>query len=148
MLAVKGRCLRDGSAKPLQTIAIGGAWSWYFLSSDYYADTGEGKRVALDLPAGRNAALRNLGQRIKTLILSGKHVVFVLDNPLSDVLDPATGAIRLTGASVVDPYDAVCSQNICRVTTQTGQPMYVDQGHFNPAWAIDNAVFIDATVAR
>jgi hypothetical protein len=51
---------------------------------------------------------------------------------------------RTTKAIVIDPFDAFCSGNACPTTTETGQPIYKDTGHFNPAWAIDHISFIDA----
>jgi peptidoglycan/LPS O-acetylase OafA/YrhL len=50
------------------------------------------------------------------------------------------------GATVIDPYDTVCAQSRCYVTSSTGRPLYRDKSHFNPAWSVDGATFIDAAI--
>jgi hypothetical protein len=162
------------------TIVIGGAWNWYFLSGDYTYDAG-GTRIPLTTPEGKHAALERLGRRVRTLIQSGKRVIFLLDNPSSSSFNPKGWTIRISlsatgkfksnstveidpkqfelrqeltnwaksmGASVIDPFDAVCNGDVCYFTTATGQPMFKDEGHFNPDWTIGHAAFIDAAVTR
>ncbi len=51
------------------------------------------------------------------------------------------------GLSTIDPTDAFCRADTCLITTEKRQPIYNDDGYFNPAWSIDNAAFIDRTLA-
>jgi peptidoglycan/LPS O-acetylase OafA/YrhL len=52
------------------------------------------------------------------------------------------------GATVIDPFSALCHNDVCRITSPTGQPIYKDSGHLNPDWAVGHADFIDAAVAE
>jgi peptidoglycan/LPS O-acetylase OafA/YrhL len=47
------------------------------------------------------------------------------------------------GVVVIDPYAALCDRDVCRSTTDKGLPIYKDNGHFNPAWAVNGADFLD-----
>ena len=50
------------------------------------------------------------------------------------------------GVAIIDPFGAVCAGGLCRVTTSAGRPIYKDTNHFNPAWTIGEAAFIDAAL--
>ena len=50
------------------------------------------------------------------------------------------------GAEVIDVYGSVCEGTNCRVTTNSGELMYRDSGHFYSTWVIDHASFIDKTL--
>ncbi len=49
--------------------------------------------------------------------------------------------------TVVDPFSAVCAGTSCRMTSESGKPIFKDSSHFNPEWSIDHATFIDVTVS-
>jgi len=54
--------------------------------------------------------------------------------------------LQPSGATLIHPMTAVCASNVCKVTDDTGKPIYKDTAHFNPDWAINNASFLDSTV--
>ena len=57
------------------------------------------------------------------------------------------GLAKRTGAIVINPFSVVCTETICRVTDETGRPIYKDNGHFNPDWLIDHGDFMDIATA-
>lgn len=161
-----------------KTIVIGGAWNLYFLTSNSYAVGSGPDRHSIASPVGEAAAFARLGQTISRLIRARKRVVLVLDNPSSPYFDPTSDRLsasstnfasnrfvtidtaqlalrdkmadvaRKAGAVVIDPFAALCTGNRCRATSETGQPVYKDYGHFNPDWAVNRADFIDAATVR
>jgi hypothetical protein len=69
-------------------------------------------------------------------------------DPRERVLQVELAALgRRAGAEIVDPFAATCVGDSCRVTSETGQPLYKDTSHFNPDWAVSHANFIDMTTA-
>ena len=177
--ALRDHAYQMAGEKRFNTIVIGGAWNWYFLTQGYFVGSGPDRR-SIASPVGEGVALARLGQTISRLARAGKRVVLVLDNPTSPdfvqtgaairlsaspthfasnlvvEVDPAQlelrqkmiGVARQSGATIIDPFGAVCGLNKCRATSETGQPLYKDSGHFNPDWAINHADFIDAATAR
>jgi peptidoglycan/LPS O-acetylase OafA/YrhL len=176
---LRAQAYRMAEDSRFSTIVIGAAWNWYFLT-DYYACEVAGLHLSLGTPQGRAVAMQQLAQRMRLLIKSGKKVVLILDNPMSEGFNPGLRAIRLSlsakdfdpektieidarqlelreqmlrlahdvGASVIDPYSAVCTGNICRVTDASRRPIYKDLSHFNPDWVLDRATFIDSALSR
>jgi peptidoglycan/LPS O-acetylase OafA/YrhL len=63
-------------------------------------------------------------------------IQFELRQKLSDVGSRA-------GAQIIDPFRALCAGKNCRASTETGQPIYKDNSHLNPDWALNHADFID-----
>ncbi len=53
---------------------------------------------------------------------------------------------RRSGAIPIDPWEAFCTGRTCRWAAPDGTPIYSDSSHFNPAWALDHAGFIDRTL--
>jgi hypothetical protein len=51
-----------------------------------------------------------------------------------------------TRADVVDPFPALCDSDKCRWLSDDGVPIYKDDSHFNPAWGLAHAGFIDKTI--
>jgi hypothetical protein len=49
---------------------------------------------------------------------------------------------------VIDPFNAICVEDKCRASDETGLPIFKDESHFNPDWAVDGAKFIDVTLKR
>ncbi len=52
------------------------------------------------------------------------------------------------GASIIDPYNAICTGKTCRVSDAGHRLIYKDLSHFNPDWVLDQATFIDAVLSR
>jgi hypothetical protein len=133
-------------------------------------NTPAGRKAALASLARRIAALVGAGKKVILLLdnpssykLNPRSRLVRLGVPARGFppdevtrIDPRQRALqaqlanlaRRSGATVIDPFAAVCRGDFCEVTDATGRPLYRDTSHFNPAWAIDHASFIDATVAR
>jgi peptidoglycan/LPS O-acetylase OafA/YrhL len=74
--------------------------------------------------------------------------VTIIDAAQFELRDRMANLARQAGASVIDPLAAVCRRDQCWVTAGSGQPVYGDENHFNPDWAITHADFIDAATLR
>jgi peptidoglycan/LPS O-acetylase OafA/YrhL len=130
----------------------------------------QGRQAALQRLGERIAALTRSGDRVVLMLdnplsqdlkLSGVDIRLSLSQRRLDAdrtvkVDARQLELRQqlldlakrSGADVIDPFGAVCVENVCRVTDDTGLPMYKDEGHFNPDWAIGHASFIDTALNR
>ncbi len=128
----------------------------------------QGRQAALERLGERIASLVKSGDRVVLLLdnplshdlkLSGLEIRLSLSKRRLDANRTVTVDVRQlelrqqlldlasrTGADVIDPFGAVCVKDVCRVTDETGLPMYKDEGHFNPDWVIGHASFIDAAL--
>ena len=73
----------------VETVVIGAQWWGYFSSSRYHAGD-----AVLTEAAGRDAALRSLGETIRHLAQNGRRVVLVLNIPWGMELDPRQAVTR------------------------------------------------------
>jgi peptidoglycan/LPS O-acetylase OafA/YrhL len=48
-----------------------------------------------------------------------------------------------TGATVLDPLDALCGADACPTVTPAGDPIYSDAGHLRPSYVRENIKFLD-----
>ena len=130
----------------------------------------EGRRMALQRLGERIQALIRSGHRVvlltdnplsRNLKISGREIRLSLSETRLDAhrtvtVDPRQVELqqqllelaKRAGADVIDPFAAVCNGNACLVTDETGNPMYKDEGHFNPDWTVGHATFIDAALSR
>jgi len=78
-----------------------------------------------------------------------------MQNPSGPVaIDQAQMALRAeltalaarAGAEVIDPFNSLCTPAGCLAQTSDGTPIFKDTSHFNPAWAVAHADFIDTTL--
>jgi hypothetical protein len=110
-----------------------------------------GKRVVflLDNPASSAFIPANWGLRLvsSSAQFTPNKTLDAPTNQLELQRQLAAMAYR-AGAVVVDPFGAICTGEKCRVTSETGQPLFKDFGHFNPDWAVNHADFVDVTTAR
>jgi len=167
---------KRASEERIKRVLIGGSWNLYFLEGDYEFRK-SGNKMSLKTHDGKAAAMKRLEKQIKELIASGKEVFLLIANPINADFDPSASKIRLlqnhrfenqaikidqgqldlrkdfltlaqrTGAVVIDPLPEVCNADRCNTTTADGMPIYVDDSHFNPEWAIDHTGFIDGVTA-
>ena len=127
-----------------------------------------GRQMALERLGERIEALIKSGDRVvlmldnpysRDLKISGAEVRLSLSKTHLDVdrtvqVDARQVELRQellalaqrTGAEVIDPFAAVCDGRTCRVTDAEGNPMYKDEGHFDPEWAVEHARFVDAAL--
>ncbi len=158
------------------SVVIGGAWNWYFLTSDYSIVNGP----SLSTNEGKALALTQLAQEIRLLSSEGKRVFLLLGNPDSSNFSPTNFRARLygygvngfeknmmsdvrdevfqlrkkllefavrEGVAVIDPFPALhCNEHQCRSTDADGLPIFKDESHFNPEWAITGTSFIDVAI--
>ncbi len=130
----------------------------------------QGRQAALQRLGERLAALTRSGDRVVLLLdnplshdlkLSGVEIRLSLserrleanravkvDDRQLELRQQLLDLAKRTGAEVIDPFGAVCVEDVCRVTDDQGMPMYKDEGHFNPDWTIGHAGFIDAALNR
>lgn len=111
------------------TVVLGGAWNWYFRSGEYALDV-EGKRTLLNTAEGMNAALKRLEESIYAWKRSGKDVVLLLDNPLSQNNDPHWFANRLSAnpqsgfeanrTAPADPYELMIEARLKALASRMG----------------------------
>jgi peptidoglycan/LPS O-acetylase OafA/YrhL len=52
------------------------------------------------------------------------------------------------GAVVIDPFDTLCRQNLCRITYGAGRPVYKDREHLAASFVRDHVIFIDQIFER
>lgn len=51
-----------------------------------------------------------------------------------------------TGATVIDPIDALCGVEACPTVTAAGDPIYADAGHLRPSYVRENIKFLDELI--
>lgn len=92
--AIRRDALAQASNSRITSVVLGGCWSLYFFGNGYYVDNGE-KRLRLDSPEGRKAALDELDREVKALEAEHKKVYLLLDNPVGPQYDPHLYVARL-----------------------------------------------------
>jgi len=168
--------LQRARNQDVSTVVIGGGWSWYFLSDGYYYINGRARiSLDSESGRARAFAdLRNLleslrKQHKKVFFLLGNPMSEGFDphtriprltkfEPLQAdtyvTLDDEQEHLRRSllqvaadaGADVVDPFPALCDSQKCRWVSGDGVPIFKDDSHFNPAWGLGHAGFIDKTI--
>ena len=172
--SLRDKGLHATSSDEFTSAVIGGSWAWYFTDSQFYVDAG-GNRYTLTSPRGRQIAMARLEGQLREISSSGKKAFLLLGNPGSRYFSLDTTKARLfatqntsgpvaidkaqmtlraeltalaarAGAEVIDPFNSLCTAAGCLVQTGDGTPIFKDTSHFNPAWALAHADFIDRTL--
>jgi hypothetical protein len=71
-----------------------------------------------------------------------------IDQNQFDLRDELLAMAKRTGAVAIDPFAAICKGILCSTTSDMGIPIFKDDTHFNPDWAIHHAIFIDRVVSQ
>jgi peptidoglycan/LPS O-acetylase OafA/YrhL len=162
--------------KDVSTVVIGGDWSWYLLSDGYYFGSGrdrialdsqsgrakafsdleellesfrkQHKKVffLLGTPMSEGFNPHTHIPRLTTFEPLQAHPYITLDYEQQHLRRSLLQVAANAGADVVDPFPVLCDAKKCRWVSDDGVPIFKDDTHFNPAWALANAVFIDKTV--
>jgi hypothetical protein len=74
------------------------------------------------------------------------HPYITLDDDQEQLRRSLLQVAANAAADVVDPFAVLCDFKKCRWVSAGGVPIFKDDTHFNPAWALANAGFIDKTV--
>lgn len=168
--------LQRARNQDVSTVVIGGGWSWYFLSAGYYyrngrdrialdSESGRAKAFA-DLEELLESFRK---QHKKVFLLLGNpmsegfdphthiprltkfeplqaHPYVTLDDEQERLRRSLLQVAASAGADVVDPFPALCDSQKCRWVSDDGVPIFKDDSHFNPAWGLAHAGFIDKTI--
>jgi hypothetical protein len=88
--------------KDITTVVIGGAWNWYFLTSDEHYLLDAGKKVLLNSSNFKGLLLERLKKLLLQIKSEDKRVILLLDNPVGDDFNPYLfrRQLRLVGVSV------------------------------------------------
>ena len=109
-----------------------------------------GKKVYLVLGNPKVGAFSQLG--IETRLLSSARITpnRLIEAPEDQLLlrNEVLAMAQRAGAIAIDPFPAICDGKYCRTTTDSGLPIFYDDSHFNPDWAINETKFMDVVTAR
>ena len=137
-----------GKSTPL-TSSEGRTLAFEALRAEVQTLIASGKQVVvlLDNPESQNFYLGRgsvrFGSSLKNFTANQTTMVDQRQVVLGDDMEKR---FQQSGASLINPMTAVCVRSICKVTDDTGKPIYKDTAHFNPDWAIRNANFLDSSV--
>jgi hypothetical protein len=168
--------LERARRQDVSTVVIGGGWNWYFLADGYYyksgrariqldSDAGRAKAFA-DLKSLLES-LRKQHKKVYFLLGNPMNDAFdphlrirrltksqpvratpyvTLDNDQQRLRQSLLQVAADARADVIDPFPNLCSGKTCRWLADDGVPIFKDHSHFNPAWALAHADFIDKTI--
>jgi peptidoglycan/LPS O-acetylase OafA/YrhL len=101
----------------------------------------------LDNPQSAKFLLTNFGLRLSPAGRGYTLADSIIADPKQlELHDELLVWARRLGVEVVDPFAALCPNNLCLVTANNNMPVYEDTSHLNPDWAIHNASFIDSVL--
>lgn len=160
----------------VRSVVIGGAWQGYFIGNPFHLligngiglETPQGKALAFAQLERQIRDLSALGKRV-FLLIGNPHSASLNSFDLrvrlgtAKTLEPdrfapvpaeqfrlrdeITALARRAGATVIDPFAALCSDGVlCRATSDQGVPLFRDGWHFNRDWVRDGATFIDEAI--
>ena len=64
-------------------------------------------------------------------------------NHIAPVMDKLKAVATETGAQIIDPVPSLCDVRTCPTVSLDGQPVYKDENHMRPSYAIDKAHYMD-----
>lgn len=108
---------------------------------------GTRKYVVLNIPTGAGYGPADLlrGSRLKEL--SYRAVAYRNAADTRAAIGPLNARIRAIaereGATVIDPFDALCNGDTCLVTAPDGRPAYKDRGHLAASFVRARVDYID-----
>lgn len=108
--------------------------------------TRAGKRVVLLLDNPKSADFNVGGAKYRLSLTASRfkaNEMAKIDPRQLELRKQLIDVAHRSGAVVVDPFASICRLDECRVTTNAGLPLFKDDGHFNPDWAVDHADFVD-----
>jgi peptidoglycan/LPS O-acetylase OafA/YrhL len=113
-------------------------------------DSGKQVYLLLPIPAHDTANPRGMVKRSLT-DLSFRIEALPLDRvALSKAYDPLkTQLIEIgqrAGATLIDPFDALCRESTCSTIDANGEPIYMDGAHLRPSYVRENIHFLDHIV--
>jgi hypothetical protein len=174
---LRARAFERAKDARIARVVIGANWSYYFLDGQYEYRAGgsassltsqNGKTAALDQLEREIRSFASAGKSVFLLLGNPRSPKF---NPFSAAnrvvgtseaftlrtadVDPREAALRLellalaqrTGAVAIDPVPRLCDSGKCRASSEDGIPIFKDNVHFNPKWALANASFVDVATA-
>jgi len=65
------------------------------------------------------------------------------DNKSENASDVLYGISRMTGATVINPEDVLCTKDLCLTHTSENTPIYRDASHLNQFYVRDHIEFLD-----
>ncbi len=107
--------------------------------------------LLLDNPSGKIFSPKShfSGSRLTTIqqkSVMNEYSVMNLDPEHSGLRQSLKAIANRTGAIIIDPFLYLCSEQKCKVTTKTGDPIYKDGGHLRSLFVEQEATFIDVTL--
>jgi peptidoglycan/LPS O-acetylase OafA/YrhL len=111
------------------------------------------KRVflILSMPHGREFDPKNMFDGSRLTQLHARKTESAV--ALADILQRQQGvragviaAAQASGAIVIDPLPALCSEGVCPALAADGEPLYLDAGHMRPFHVTAQARYLDVTL--
>lgn len=105
--------------------------------------------VVQNMPNGAEFSPVSLlsGTRLDKLVYQPSAAAHVDESAAREPLRPLHRLLRVTaeryGATVLDPYDSLCSDGRCAVVDAAGQPVYRDGAHLRAEFVRHSATFLD-----
>ena len=148
---------------------------YYFQKGDskFSLNLPEGRRLALEQLAQRIKSLEAAGKTVTFILdnpvlagsvprrkdlrtqpvtadlMQGGKVAISVDHRQKQLHAELHNWAERMKIRVIDPFAPLCPDDQCLITTQDGRlQVYVDPGHFNPEWALENAKFIDKALSE
>ena len=154
------------SNKEVSTVVIGQLWLDYpelaydeklqASLSSIIKELSSSKKVfvILNIPVGIQYDPKTMfsGSRLTTLVAkdpsSVKFDVRQFRSKHMALFDAITRIANNSGATVIDPMAALCSDFECRVFDSKGDPLYIDEAHLRASYVEKYVTYLDQTVLR